>query len=76
MRKWSIMSASRLGLVEGPEPEPEGGTNMHLSEAAEQCENTCLGAVLEGEYASGGGPDGCTEEPGATVEGDMGMEAW
>jgi len=70
------MSASRLGLAEGPEPEPEGGTNVRLSKAAEQCENTCPGAALKGEYASGGGPDGCTEELGAAVEGDMGVEAW
>ena len=46
MRKWSIMSASRLGLAEGPEPEPEGGANVHLSEAAENRKTACLSTVL------------------------------
>jgi len=69
------MSASRLGLAEGLKPEPEGGTNTRPREAAEQHENTCPGTALEGEYASGGGPDRCTEEPGAAAEGDMGVEA-
>jgi len=46
MRKWSIMSASRLGLAEGLEPEPEGGTNVRLSEVAENCKTTCLSTVL------------------------------
>jgi len=68
------MSASRLGLAEGP--ELEGGANARLSEAVEQHENACPGAMLEGEYASGGGPDRCAEEPGTTAEGDVGMEAW
>src|SRR6267142_6475506 len=72
-RKQGIMSASRLGSAEGP--EPEGGANALPSEAAERRENTCLGAALEGEYASGGGPDGCAEEPGAAAEGDAGGEA-
>jgi len=40
------MSASRLGLVEGPEPEPEGGANMHPSEVAENHETACPGTVL------------------------------
>jgi len=40
------MSASRLGLVEGPEPEPEGGTNMHPSEVVENSETTCPGTAL------------------------------
>src|SRR6266850_8092976 len=74
-RKRGIMSASRLGSAEGPEPEPEGGANARPSEVAEQRENTCLGTALEGEYASGGGPDGCAEEPGAAAGGDAGREA-
>jgi len=72
-RKRGIMSASRLGSAEGP--EPEGGANVCPSEVAEQHENVCLGAALEGEYASGGGPDGCAEEPGVAAEGDAGGEA-
>jgi len=52
------MSASRLGLVEGPEPEPEGGTKVHTSNVAEQCENVCPSAALEREYASRGGQMG------------------
>src|SRR6267142_5302919 len=50
--------------------------NMCLSEAVEQHKNTCLGTALEGEYASGGGPDRCAEELGAAAEGDAGVEAW
>jgi len=56
VRKQGIMSASRLGLAEGP--EPEGGANACLSEAAEQHKNTCLCTALEGEYASRGGQMG------------------
>src|SRR6266850_4607677 len=70
------MSASRLGLAEGLKLEPEGGTNVRPREAVEQHENTCPGAALEGEYASGGGPDRCAEELGAAAEGDAGVEAW
>ena len=72
-RKRSVMSASRLGSAEGP--EAEGGANVRLSEAAEQRENACPGAALEGGYASGRGPDGCAEEPGVAAEGDAGGEA-
>ena len=75
-RKWSIMSASRLGSAEGLKPEPEGGANVHLSEVVKQHENMCPGAALKGEYASEGGPDGCAEEPGTTAEGDMGVKVW
>jgi len=50
--------------------------NMCLSEAVEQHKNTCLGTALEGEYASGGGPDRCAEELGTVAEGDAGGEAW
>jgi len=45
-RKWSIMSASRLGSVEGLKLELEGGANMRPSEVVEQHENACLGTVL------------------------------
>jgi len=46
MRKWSIMSASRLGSVEGPELELEGGANAHPSEVAENRKTVCLGTAL------------------------------
>ena len=54
MRDNRALSASRLGLVEGSEPELEGGANAHLSKVVEQCKIMCLGTALEGAYASGG----------------------
>jgi|SRR6267142_846582 len=54
MRENRALSASRLGLVEGSEPELEGGANAHLSKVVEQCKIMCLGTALEGAYASGG----------------------
>jgi hypothetical protein len=39
-------------------PVAEAGTNMHPGEVAENCENTCVGAVLEGGYASVADADG------------------
>jgi len=56
MQENRALSPSRLGLAEGL--ELEGGTNVCLSEAAEQCENMCLGTVLKGAYASRGGQMG------------------
>ena len=55
---------------------PERGANACLSGVVESCENMCLGTVLLGGYASGGGPGGsmwvkrCVEGPAAAAEGD------
>jgi len=58
-REWGSITAPMLRSLEDPELAAEGDANAPLSRAAESCENACLGTVLEGRYASGGGLDGC-----------------
>jgi len=58
-REWGSISAPMLHSLEDLEPAAEGGTSACLSRAVESHKNACLGTVLKGGYASGGGLDRC-----------------
>ena len=67
-----------MNVLAYPDPVPavEGGANACLSDAARKHANARPGALLEGGYACGTGPDGftganeCTAEHAAAAEGD------
>jgi len=60
-----------------PVPAAEGGANMCLSDVARKCANARPGALLEGRYACGTGPNGfaganeCAAEHATAAEGDV-----
>ena len=77
-----IISAQKVSLGElliytNPRLAAEEGTNVHLGEVAERCENTSPGTVLKAECTTGTTMNGfmqvkkCAAEPATAAEGDM-----